>query len=152
MEGIVEENGTADPLAPSPDPQSPIVSVQSVIQPNQQSVIQTAANIQPMLGKGNVILVSKPNSVIQTTQGSLSGLQTLQVKVVDAASDDSFSEEESPKKRRDLLTRRPSYRKILNDLGGGEIAGMLFNCMSWEPLDVLEILTLLLVQFIFSNL
>ncbi|XP_068899292.1 cyclic AMP-responsive element-binding protein 1 isoform X2 [Tenebrio molitor] len=150
MEGIVEENGTADPLAPSPDPQSPIVSVgvsnsqshlmtatnivqltlpshtqaqvQSVIQPNQQSVIQTAANIQPMLGKGNVILVSKPNSVIQTTQGSLSGLQTLQVKVVDAASDDSFSEEESPKKRRDLLTRRPSYRKILNDLGGGEIA------------------------------
>ncbi|XP_068899304.1 cyclic AMP-responsive element-binding protein 1 isoform X13 [Tenebrio molitor] len=144
MEGIVEENGTADPLAPSPDPQSPIVSVgvsnsqshlmtatnivqltlpshtqaqvQSVIQPNQQSVIQTAANIQPMLGKGNVILVSKPNSVIQTTQGSLSGLQTLQV--VDAASDDSFSEEESPKKRRDLLTRRPSYRKILNDLGG----------------------------------
>ncbi|KAJ3643299.1 hypothetical protein Zmor_026021 [Zophobas morio] len=122
MEGIVEENGAVDPLAPSPDPQSPIASVQSVIQPNQQSVIQTAANIQPMLGKGNVILVSKPNSVIQTTQGSLSGLQTLQVKVVETASDDSFSEEESPKKRRDLLTRRPSYRKILNDLGGGEIA------------------------------
>ncbi|XP_063928858.1 cyclic AMP-responsive element-binding protein 1-like isoform X5 [Zophobas morio] len=146
MEGIVEENGAVDPLAPSPDPQSPIASVgvsnsqshlmtatnivqltlptqtqaqvQSVIQPNQQSVIQTAANIQPMLGKGNVILVSKPNSVIQTTQGSLSGLQTLQVKVVETASDDSFSEEESPKKRRDLLTRRPSYRKILNDLGG----------------------------------
>lgn len=45
-------------------------------------------------------------------------------------SDDSFSEEESPKKRRDLLTRRPSYRKILNDLGGGEIAGMFFSCMS----------------------
>ncbi|KAG5891378.1 hypothetical protein JTB14_020109 [Gonioctena quinquepunctata] len=67
-----------------------------------------------MLSKGNVILVSsKPNSVIQTTQGSL---QTL--RVVEAGSDDSFSEEESPKKRRDLLTRRPSYRKILNDLGG----------------------------------
>ncbi|GLV34238.1 Cyclic-AMP response element binding protein B [Carabus blaptoides fortunei] len=77
----------------------PIVSsVQSVIQPNQQSVIQTAANIQPMLSKGNVILV------------------------VETASDESFSEDESPKKRRDLLTRRPSYRKILNDLGGGEIA------------------------------
>ncbi|XP_015840202.1 cyclic AMP-responsive element-binding protein 1 isoform X5 [Tribolium castaneum] len=144
MEGIVEENGAVDPLAPSPDPQSPIASVgvsnsqshlmtatnivqltlptqtqaqvQSVIQPNQQSVIQTAANIQPMLSKGNVILVSKPNSVIQTTQGSLSGLQTLQV--VETGSEDSFSEEESPKKRRDLLTRRPSYRKILNDLGG----------------------------------
>lgn len=49
--------------------------VQSVIQPNQQSVIQTATNIQPVaLSKGNVILV-KPNSVIQTT----GGLQTLQV-------------------------------------------------------------------------
>ncbi|VEN53786.1 unnamed protein product [Callosobruchus maculatus] len=118
MDGIVDESGQVDPLAPSPDPQGPIVSsVQSVIQPTQQSVIQTAANIQPMLSKGNVILVSKPNSVIQTTQGSL---QTL--RVVDAGSDDSFSEEESPKKRRDLLTRRPSYRKILNELGGGEIA------------------------------
>nr|CAD7440806.1 unnamed protein product [Timema bartmani] len=51
--------------------------VQSVIQANQQSVIQTPANIQPVqLQKGNVILVSKPNSVIHTTQGSL---QTLQV-------------------------------------------------------------------------
>ncbi|XP_066248143.1 cyclic AMP-responsive element-binding protein 1 isoform X7 [Euwallacea similis] len=80
--------------------------VQSVIQPNQQSVIQTAANIQPILGKGNVILVSKPNSVIQTTQGSL---QTL--RVVEAPeSDESYSEEESPKKRHDLLTRRPSYQ------------------------------------------
>ncbi|XP_076265601.1 cyclic AMP-responsive element-binding protein 1-like isoform X20 [Rhynchophorus ferrugineus] len=90
--------------------------VQSVIQPNQQSVIQTAANIQPMLSKGNVILVtSKPNSVIQTTQGTLRVLET-------TGSDDSYSDDESPKKRRDLLTRRPSYRKILNDLGGGEIA------------------------------
>ncbi|KAI4461508.1 cyclic amp response element-binding protein b [Holotrichia oblita] len=145
MEGIVEENGSVDPLAPSPDPPVAIVSsvgvtnnqshlmtatnivqltlpqtqaqVQSVIQPNQQSVIQTATNLPPVLSKGNVILVSKPNSVIQTAQANL---QTLQV--VDAPSDDSFSEEESPKKRRDLLTRRPSYRKILNDLGGGEIA------------------------------
>lgn len=32
-------------------------------------------------------------------------------------------DETSSKKRRDILTRRPSYRKILNDLGGGEIAG-----------------------------
>lgn len=36
-------------------------------------------------------------------------------------SEDSYTDEESPKKRRDLLVRRPSYRKILNDLGGGEI-------------------------------
>lgn len=46
-------------------------------------------------------------------------------QVVEANSDESLSDDdESPKKRRDLLTRRPSYRKILNDLGGGEIAGM----------------------------
>ncbi|KAK7788648.1 hypothetical protein R5R35_013076 [Gryllus longicercus] len=128
MDGMVEENGTTgnppgDPLAHSPgDTNSSVVvtSVQSVIQPNQQSVIQTPANIQPVqLQKGNVILVSKPNSVIQTTPGSL---QTLQV--VEAGSDDSLSnDDESAKKtRRDILTRRPSYRKILNDLGGGEIA------------------------------
>ncbi|XP_072764684.1 cyclic AMP response element-binding protein B isoform X8 [Anoplolepis gracilipes] len=97
-------------------PSSGTTQVQSVIQPNQQSVIQTATNIQPVaIPKGNVILVSKPNSVIQTAQGSL---QTLQV--VETGSDDSFSDEDSPKKR-SILTRRPSYRKILNDLGGGEI-------------------------------
>lgn len=42
-------------------------------------------------------------------------------------SEESMSNDEiddtSPKKRRDILSRRPSYRKILNDLGGGEIAG-----------------------------
>lgn len=53
--------------------------MQSVIQANQQSVIQSATGNQlPVLTKGNVILVGKPNSVIQTTQGSL---QTLQVVV-----------------------------------------------------------------------
>lgn len=49
----------------------------SVIQANQQSVIQTATQ-GTMLTKGNVILLSKPNSVIQTTQGNI---QTLQVVV-----------------------------------------------------------------------
>ncbi|XP_031787453.1 cyclic-AMP response element binding protein isoform X21 [Nasonia vitripennis] len=99
-------------------PSAAAAQVQSVIQPNQQSVIQTATNIQPVaISKGNVILVSKPNSVIQTAQGSIQALQ-----VVDDNSDDSYSDDESPKKRRDLLSRRPSYRKILNDLGGGEIA------------------------------
>ncbi|XP_031840366.1 cyclic-AMP response element binding protein B isoform X6 [Nomia melanderi] len=99
-------------------PSSGTTQVQSVIQPNQQSVIQTATNIQPVaISKGNVILVSKPNSVIQTAQASL---QTLQV--VETGSDDSFSDsEESPEQRGGILTRRPSYKKILNDLGGGEI-------------------------------
>ncbi|XP_031787448.1 cyclic-AMP response element binding protein isoform X15 [Nasonia vitripennis] len=97
-------------------PSAAAAQVQSVIQPNQQSVIQTATNIQPVaISKGNVILVSKPNSVIQTAQGSIQALQ-----VVDDNSDDSYSDDESPKKRRDLLSRRPSYRKILNDLGGAE--------------------------------
>ncbi|XP_032455921.1 cyclic-AMP response element binding protein isoform X11 [Nasonia vitripennis] len=101
-------------------PSAAAAQVQSVIQPNQQSVIQTATNIQPVaISKGNVILVSKPNSVIQTAQGSIQALQqNLCYQVVDDNSDDSYSDDESPKKRRDLLSRRPSYRKILNDLGG----------------------------------
>ncbi|XP_013186580.2 cyclic AMP response element-binding protein B isoform X6 [Amyelois transitella] len=156
MDGMVEENGTsggagsADPMsgagssaATTPHvvavtsivqltlpTQAPSAQVQSVIQPNQQSVIQTASNIQSVqLPKGNVILVSKPNSVIHTTQGSL---QTLQIKPEPNAvigsqgqscSDDSCSDDESPKRKyREMLSRRPSYRKILNDLGGAEIA------------------------------
>lgn len=42
---------------------------QSVIQANQQSVIQTATNLQPMTLSKSVLL--KPNSVIHTAQGSL---------------------------------------------------------------------------------
>ncbi|XP_032675881.1 cyclic AMP-responsive element-binding protein 1 isoform X4 [Odontomachus brunneus] len=123
-------------------PSSGTTQVQSVIQPNQQSVIQTATNIQPVaISKGNVILVSKPNSVIQTAQGNL---QTLQV--VETGSDDSFSDDESPKKRRDILTRRPSYRKILNDLGGGEItvipAGTIQIATQGEGVPGLHTLTM----------
>ncbi|KAL0107844.1 hypothetical protein PUN28_014840 [Cardiocondyla obscurior] len=143
---MVEENGsTVDPLSQSSQggDAAPAIatSVQSVIQPNQQSVIQTATNIQPVaISKGNVILVSKPNSVIQTAQGSL---QTLQV--VETASDDSFSDEDSPKKR-NILTRRPSYRKILNDLGGGEItvipAGTIQIATQGEGVPGLHTLTM----------
>lgn len=46
-----------------------LLQVQSVIQPTQQSVIQSATNIPMQISKGNVILLSKPtNSVIHTTQ------------------------------------------------------------------------------------
>lgn len=45
---------------------------------------------------------------------------------MEAGSDDSYSDDEMLKRRRDLLIRRPSYRKILNELGGGEITGMYF--------------------------
>ncbi|XP_013186581.2 cyclic AMP response element-binding protein B isoform X7 [Amyelois transitella] len=166
MDGMVEENGTsggagsADPMsgagssaATTPHvvavtsivqltlpTQAPSAQVQSVIQPNQQSVIQTASNIQSVqLPKGNVILVSKPNSVIHTTQGSL---QTLQIKPEPNAvigsqgqscSDDSCSDDESPKRKyREMLSRRPSYRKILNDLGGAEIAVISAGALQGE--------------------
>lgn len=63
---------------------------------------------------------------------------------MDAGSDDSLSDDDSTKKRRDILTRRPSYRKILNDLGGGEIAGnistytFIYFCFKncWNVSDV----------------
>ncbi|XP_050664496.1 cyclic AMP response element-binding protein B isoform X2 [Leptidea sinapis] len=165
MDGMVEENGTTNTtnvtdVLSSPGSssgatpqhqvvtsivqltlpaQAPSAQVQSVIQPNQQSVIQTASNIQSVqLPKGNVILVSKPNSVIHTTTHGT--LQTLQIKpepnsIISAqgqsGSDDSGSDDESPKRKyREMLTRRPSYRKILNDLGGAEIAD---NRMGTKP-------------------
>ncbi|XP_076248390.1 cyclic-AMP response element binding protein B isoform X6 [Calliopsis andreniformis] len=124
-------------------PSSGTTQVQSVIQPNQQSVIQTATNIQPVaISKGNVILVSKPNSVIQTAQASLQALQ-----VVETGSDDSFSDsEESPEQRGGILTRRPSYKKILNDLGGGEItvipAGTIQIATQGEGVPGLHTLTM----------
>uniref|UniRef100_T1E284 Putative cyclic-amp response element binding protein b at 17a n=1 Tax=Psorophora albipes TaxID=869069 RepID=T1E284_9DIPT len=107
------------------------VQAHSVIQQNQQSVIQTAAGQIPALPRGVLLVCNKPSSVIHTTQGSL---QAIQIKpephvgsggsiMTDTNSDDTMSDDEtSPKKRRDLLTRRPSYRKILSDLGGAEIA------------------------------
>uniref|UniRef100_U5EXI8 Putative camp-responsive element modulator n=1 Tax=Corethrella appendiculata TaxID=1370023 RepID=U5EXI8_9DIPT len=110
-------------------PTQSTIQAQSVIQQNQQSVIQTATgNLQPVtLPKGVLLVSSKPNSVIHTTQGSLQAVQIKQESnlggnvMTDTNSEDSQSDDDtSPKKRRDL-TRRPSYRKILNDLGGGEI-------------------------------
>uniref|UniRef100_A0A182N0V8 BZIP domain-containing protein n=1 Tax=Anopheles dirus TaxID=7168 RepID=A0A182N0V8_9DIPT len=104
---------------------------QSVIQQNQQSVIHTATGTAP-IARSVLLVCNKPNSVIHTTTGNL---QTIHIKpephlepgsgsiMTDTNSDDTLSDEEaSPKKRRDLLTRRPSYRKILSDLGGAEIA------------------------------
>jgi len=91
----------------------PQAQVQSVIQPT--SVIQSTPSLQPTtISKGNLILVSKPNSVIHTTGGAL---QTLQV-----IDNSGIHEDENTKKRREILARRPSYRKILNELGGCEIS------------------------------
>lgn len=98
------------------------------------SVIQSASG-QIQLSKGNVILLSKPHpgsGVIQTTGGALQAVQLLESQQSHLNSDESISNDgiEHPtnrgggeKKRREILTRRPSYRKILNDLGGAEITG-----------------------------
>lgn len=121
--------------------------VQSVIQPT--SVIQSTPSLQATsLPKGNIILVSKPNSVIHTTGGGGGSIQTLQVvlkitftllgggeflllMVVIASSqvidNSGLHEDENTKKRREILARRPSYRKILNELGGCEISGKFIS-------------------------
>ncbi|KAK3109170.1 hypothetical protein FSP39_024605 [Pinctada imbricata] len=79
------ENGTQVVHMPS---LSQPVQVQSVIQSNQPSVIQTAG----------------PN------------VQTIQVVRVAAVDEDNLSDDSESKKRREILSRRPSYRKILNEL------------------------------------
>nr|QBL95833.1 cAMP-response element binding protein 1 [Onchidium reevesii]QEI10542.1 cAMP-response element binding protein 1 [Onchidium reevesii] len=63
------------------------IQVQPVIQANQPSVIQSAGNFQ-----------------------------TIQVVRVAAVDEDLSSDDSEAKKRREILARRPSYRKILNDL------------------------------------
>ncbi|XP_055303580.1 cyclic AMP response element-binding protein B isoform X3 [Sitodiplosis mosellana] len=104
------------------------VQAQSVIQANQSSVIQTAANLQPLLGKG-VLYVNKGNSVIHTAPGIQVQIKpephslANQVHATDTNSDnDSMSDDDSLKRRRDLLTRRPSYHRILKDITGPDIA------------------------------
>ncbi|XP_042208841.1 cyclic AMP-responsive element-binding protein 1-like isoform X3 [Homarus americanus] len=91
--------------------------ISSVIQQPQPSVIQsTALQAVQLSTKGNVILLKQPsqttNSVIQSAGGGT--LQTVQV--LDAGDDQDSS------RKRQILARRPSYRKILNELGGGEIS------------------------------
>jgi len=99
---------------------------QSVIQ--SPSVIQSAAG-QLQLQKGNVILVKQNTSVIQSAGGAI---QTVQV-VGSPQSDESVSNDgidhpdhsgrPSDKRRREILSRRPSYRKIFSELSGAEISG-----------------------------
>jgi len=102
----------------------------STIQSTTSSVIQSPSSVIQSAGilPNKVIFVSsKPNSsVIQTTGGNLQGIQ-----VLDTHSDESLSNDgvdpppdnrTADKRRREILTRRPSYRKILSDLGGTEIS------------------------------
>nr|CAG4651326.1 EOG090X0DMT [Simocephalus serrulatus] len=115
---------------------SAISIVQSVIQPT--SVIQSTPSLQATsLPKGsNIILVSKPNSVIHTTGGGGGSgggggaIQTLQV-----IDNSGLQEDENTKKRREILARRPSYRKILNELGEdkGDSPGIDSDSSSSSP-------------------
>ncbi|CAL4064180.1 unnamed protein product, partial [Meganyctiphanes norvegica] len=85
----------------------------SVIQQPQPSVIQSPLQTV-QISKGNVILLKQPaNSVIQSTGGGT--IQTVQVIEADDTGEGDGS------RKRQILARRPSYRKILNELGGGEI-------------------------------
>ncbi|KAM7347009.1 cyclic-AMP response element binding protein B isoform 3-T11 [Cochliomyia hominivorax] len=107
---------------------------QSVIQAaNQSSVIQTAAgnNTQtPVALPKGVLFVNKPNTtVIHTTSGNAVQLPPhFQCKIkpepnthhLDTNSEDSFTDEDSPRGRREL-TRRPSYNKIYSEISGPDI-------------------------------
>jgi len=92
-------------------------AVQSVIQANQASVIQSTSLQALQVGKGgNVILLKGgPNSVIQT------GNPPQTVQVVESTGG-SVEEDGERKQQRQVLVRRPSYRKIFNDLNDTEIA------------------------------
>lgn len=79
----------------------PPMQTPSVIQANQQSVIQTAQSIHSSSIQGQQI------SLAQNVPGV-------------ADPEDAGVLDEESKKRRDILSRRPSYRKIFNDLSGSE--------------------------------
>ncbi|KAG1676094.1 cAMP-responsive element modulator [Nymphon striatum] len=92
----------------------------SVIQNNQQSVIQTTPSVSNSntptvhtvhIPKNVIFLNKSGQSVIQSTEGET--MQTVQVGYEE-------EDDEASKKRREILARRPSYRKILNDLSSTE--------------------------------
>ncbi|ODM96032.1 Cyclic AMP-dependent transcription factor ATF-1 [Orchesella cincta] len=98
---------------------------QSVIQ--SPSVIQSASG-QLQLPKGNVIFVKQNPSVIQTAGGAIQTVQVLGSPHSDESlSNDGIDHPEhgrpSDKRRREILSRRPSYRKIFSELSGAEISG-----------------------------
>ncbi|RWS12246.1 hypothetical protein B4U79_03355 [Dinothrombium tinctorium] len=139
--------------------------VQSVIQPNQQSVIQAtggATTVQTVQLPKNVIFVNKvgQGSVIQSTDNTDANIHPVQVSngcarlraqthalpssatvsnfasiclhsqlISSARSDEPETVitaiEDESKKRREVLARRPSYRKILNELSSAETVGAI---------------------------
>ncbi|XP_064648073.1 cAMP-responsive element modulator-like isoform X2 [Lineus longissimus] len=84
-------------LADSP---TPALSIVHVSIPNQAIQVQSVIQGQP--------------SVIQTASGQT--LQAIQLATLPNSESDQDQEDNPSKKRREALTRRPSYRKILNEL------------------------------------
>jgi len=133
------------------------VSIQS---PNQPSVIQTTPSIQTVnlnnLPKGNLIFVKSAGTVIQSPGGGQT-LQTLQV-LPSTVSDDSKIQYiqlveapddgnqtitgDIPPKRREVLTRRPSYRKILNELSDDMVLPTSLPAGSTSEGQTLQTLTM----------
>ncbi|XP_059224271.1 cyclic AMP response element-binding protein B isoform X1 [Stomoxys calcitrans] len=116
-----------------PNPHS--LPVQSVIQAaNQSSVIQTAAgnNSQTHVAIPKGTVVYKNNAtVIHTTSGNAVQLPPhfpCKIKPepnthpLDTNSEDSYTDDDSPRGRREL-TRRPSYNKIYSEISGPDITG-----------------------------
>ncbi|XP_013101586.2 cyclic AMP response element-binding protein B isoform X3 [Stomoxys calcitrans] len=114
-----------------PNPHS--LPVQSVIQAaNQSSVIQTAAgnNSQTHVAIPKGTVVYKNNAtVIHTTSGNAVQLPPhfpCKIKPepnthpLDTNSEDSYTDDDSPRGRREL-TRRPSYNKIYSEISGPDI-------------------------------
>ncbi|XP_073237281.1 cyclic AMP-responsive element-binding protein-like isoform X2 [Porites lutea] len=98
---VTVQQGQSLPQSSAQTSMPPPMQTPSVIQTNQQSVIQTAQSIHSASIQGQQI------GLAQAVQG-----------VTDP--DDSGVLDEESKKRRDILSRRPSYRKIFNDLSGSE--------------------------------
>jgi hypothetical protein len=107
--------------------------MQSVIQgaSGHSSVLQgpQASGLHAVpLPKGNVIVFNnKTPTIIQTSSGHHQQQQLQMLDPGSSGSGDDFSpDEDAVKKRREILARRPSYRKIFTELPGSELAGTFF--------------------------
>ncbi|XP_013775451.1 cyclic AMP-dependent transcription factor ATF-1-like isoform X2 [Limulus polyphemus] len=119
--------------------------VQSVIQPNQQSVIQAPGGTGLQSFGKNVILLNK-GSVIHSTEGD-GGVHPVQLITTTTKGDGSEGDgitlalgtgEDESRKRREILARRPSYRKILNELSSTEPQGPMISLGVGSSVEVKE--------------
>jgi len=163
MDCIVEEGGTESeiPLTEKvlTSHEGPAQLVSSVSIQNQPSVIQTTPSIQTVnlnnLPKGNLIFVKSAGTVIQSP-GAGQTLQTLQVlpstvsddskiqyiQLVEAPEEGQTITGDIPPKRREVLTRRPSYRKILNELSDDMVLPTSLPAGSTSEGSTLQTLTM----------